>query len=100
MPRVHDRGGWPTQEPIDRTEHQLADWERRVDALHILLGNKGLRRTDEMRRAIESLPPKEYQSLSYYERWTAALEMLLVEKKILSVAEIDQKMAEVEAGEG
>ena len=100
MPRVHDRGGWPTQEPIDRTEHQLADWERRVDALHILLGNKGLRRTDEMRRAIESLAPGEYQSLSYYERWTAALEMLLVEKKILSVAEIDQKMAEVEAGEG
>ena len=99
MPRVHDRGGWPTQEPIDRTEHQLADWERRVDALHILLGKRGLRRTDEMRRAIESLTPEEYQSLSYYERWTAALETLLVEKKILSVAEIDQKVAELEARE-
>ena len=100
MPGVHDRGGWPTQEPIDRTEHQLADWERRVDALHNLLGNKGLRRTDEMRRAIESLALGEYESLSYYERWTAALETLLVEKNILTVAEINQKVAELEAREG
>ena len=100
MPRVHDRGGWPTQEPIDRTEHQLADWERRVDALHNLLGNKGLRRTDEMRRAIESLALGEYESLSYYERWTAALETLLVEKNILTVADINQKVAELEAREG
>lgn len=99
MPRVHDRGGWPTQEPIDRTEHQLSDWERRVDALHILLGKRGLRRTDEMRRAIESLAPGEYQSLSYYERWTAALETLLVEKKILTVSEINRKVAELEARE-
>jgi hypothetical protein len=100
MPRVHDRGGWPSQEPIDRTEHQLADWERRVDALHLLLGKKGLRRTDEMRRAIESLPLGEYESLSYYERWTAALETLLLEKKILTAEEINQKVAELEAREG
>ncbi len=71
MPAVHDRGGWPTDEPIDQVEHQLMDWERRLDALHGVLGGKGLRRTDGMRRAIESLEPEEYQTLSYYERWTA-----------------------------
>ena len=53
MPKAHDRGGWPTNEPIDRTEHHLMDWERRVDALHLVLGLKGIRTTDEMRRAIE-----------------------------------------------
>ena len=47
MPQVHDRGGWPTDEPIDREEHVLSDWERRVDAMHNVLSYKGLRRTDD-----------------------------------------------------
>lgn len=93
MPKVHDRGGWPTDEPIERTEHDLADWERRVDALHMVLGEKGVRSVDEMRRAIENLEPRLYESLSYYERWTAALESLMIEKGILTAEEIDRKMA-------
>ena len=96
MPRVHDRGGWPTDEPIDRSEHQLMDWERRMDALHAVLGAKGLRSTDEMRRAIESLPPQQYEAMSYYERWTAALEILLLEKGVLSRDEIDRKITQLE----
>ena len=54
MPKVHDRGGWPNEDPIDQSEHVLSDWEVRVDALHMVLGEKGVRTTDEMRRAIES----------------------------------------------
>ena len=96
MPRVHDRGGWPTKEPIDQSDHQLMDWERRMDALHAVLGEKGLRRTDEMRRAIESLEPEKYETMSYYERWTAALEILLVEKGLLTSTEIDGKIAQLE----
>jgi hypothetical protein len=99
MPKVHDRGGWPTDQPIDRSEHQLMDWERRMDALHGVLGQKGLRSTDEMRRAIESLEPEQYESLSYYERWTAALEILLLEKGVLTREEIDRKVAELEQQE-
>jgi hypothetical protein len=98
MPKVHDRGGWPTQEPIERGEHELADWERRVDALHMVLGEKGVRSTDEMRRAIENLEPRLYESLSYYERWTAALESLMIEKGILTAEEIDRKMADLSSG--
>ena len=30
---VHDRGGLPTDEPIDRSEHTLEDWEILTDAL-------------------------------------------------------------------
>ena len=96
MPRPHDRGGIPTDEPINRSEHELMDWEQRVDALHQVLGRKGIRSTDEMRRAIESLEPDTYQALSYYERWTAALEILMVEKGILSTQEIDGKMADLD----
>lgn len=93
MPRVHDRGGWPTEEPINRSEHEMMDWERRMDALHQVLGQKGLRSTDEMRRAIESLEPAAYESMSYYERWTAALEILLVEKGVLTPEEIDAEVS-------
>ena len=96
MTGIHDRGGWPTDEPIDQSEHVLMDWERRVDGLHAVLGGKGLRTTDEMRRAIESLEPELYEAMSYYERWTAALEIILLEKGILTKEEIDRKFAEVQ----
>ena len=96
MPKARDRGGWPNNEPIDRAEHHLMDWERRMDALHAVLAQKGVRTTDETRRAIESLEPGQYEALSYYEKWTAALETLMVEKGILSTAEIDQKMTSLE----
>lgn len=96
MPRIHDRGGRPTDEPIDQSEHQLMDWERRMDALHGVLGAKGLRSVDEMRRAIESLEPTLYESTSYYEKWTAALEVLLLEKGVLTREEIDRQVAELE----
>ncbi len=62
-----------------------------------VLGRKGIRSTDEMRRAIESLDLERYESMSYYERWTAALEILMVEKGILSTEEIDRKMADLES---
>ena len=95
MPRPHDRGGWPTQESIDRGEHQLTDWERKMDALGSALAEKGMVSVDEMRRAIEDIPAKEYESISYYERWVSAIETLLVEKSILSREEIDDKAEEI-----
>jgi len=100
MPKVHDRGGWPTEEPIDQTDHQYLDWEVRVDALHMVLGAKGVRTTDEMRRAIESLDLEKYESLSYYEKWTAALEILMLEKGILDSDEIDRKMDQLSPRSG
>ena len=98
MPQPHDRGGWPDSGPVDRSEHDYADWELRVDALHMVLGAKGIRTTDEMRRAIESLDAGQYEALGYYERWTAALELLMVEKGILTAGEIDGKAAQLDAG--
>ena len=99
MARVHDRGGWPPKQPIDQSDHQLMDWERRMDALHGVLGAKGLRTTDEMRRAIESLEPQQYEAMSYYERWTAAMEILMVEKGMLTTEEIDRMVAAIVARE-
>ena len=96
MPRVHDRGGWPDAGPIDKSEHDYSLWEKRTDALLMLLGQQNARilRVDELRRAIESLPPDAYEKMKYYERWITAVEALLVEKGILTQEEIDRKAEE------
>ena len=45
---------------------------------------------------MESLPRDVYESLSYYERWIAGAEIILVEKGILTREEVDAKMAEID----
>jgi nitrile hydratase len=67
-------------------------WEKRTDAIRGVLGAKQIIRTDELRRAIESIEPAQYERLSYYERWLMAIEMLLIEKGLLTREEIDRKM--------
>ena len=91
MSGVHDMGGRPSDDPIDQSDHTLMDWERRVYALVGALREKRLINTDELRRGIESIPPDAYESLTYYERWSASLELLLVEKEFLTSEEIDTR---------
>ena len=93
MSAVHDMGGRPNEDPIDRSEHILMDWERRTNALVGVLRERRLINTDELRRGIEEIPPREYESLTYYERWSASVERLLVEKGLLTTEEIDARAA-------
>ena len=88
----HDLGGTGGG-PVDKGQHEVEDWERLADAITIALDKRGLKTTDEHRRAQESLP--DYGELSYYERWTAATERLLVEKGILTAEEIDARAKEI-----
>ena len=97
MPAVHDRGGLPCDEPIDRAEHEWADWEHVTNALVGVLRRHGLINVDELRRGIETMAPAEYESAGYYERWSASIETLLVEKGVLTVAEIDAVAATLAA---
>ena len=69
-------------------------WEKRTDALLRCLWERGILNVDEHRRAIESIEPGAYETLSYYERWLFALESLLIEKGIVTRAEIDRKIEE------
>ncbi len=63
-----------------------ADWEARVYAVVRTLQRRGVinKEFDNLRDAIERIPPAEYLSLSYYERWLRATEMLLAEKGLLA----------------
>ena len=93
----HDVGGRAHDLAIDRSEHVLADWELLTDAINQALAVKGIRRTDELRRAVEELDERSYVELSYYERWAAATEALLVEKGLVSRAEVDARSEQLAA---
>ena len=89
---VHDTGGRPTSEPIDRTEHELEDWELLTDALVGALGRAGVMNVDELRRGIESMPPDEYERAGYYERWLYSVETILGEKGVLAPGELEARL--------
>jgi hypothetical protein len=97
MPRTHDVGGRQGG-PIERGEHQLAEWEILAEALSGALGRKGIRTTDENRRAREDMDSELYLSLSYYERFIVGNEAILVEEGILTPQEVDQRLAELDGG--
>lgn len=90
----HDLGGLPAG-PVDTTPHDMTFWEKQIDALNALLSQKGLRRVDENRRYIETLGDDAYNTLSYYERWTAALARQLIDKGVFTQDEIDAKVAQI-----
>lgn len=92
----HDIGGLPGAGPIDKSEHQFSDWEILADAVNQALGARGIKRTDEMRRAREEMDSETYRDLIYYERWIASIEAILIEKKILTREEIDRRQAQFE----
>ncbi len=58
---------------------------------------RGYWSVDEMRRAIESLAPSDYLSFTYYQKWLAALHLLVKEKGVLSQIEIDRRVASLRA---
>jgi hypothetical protein len=89
---VHDRGSWPTDSPIDRSEHELEEWEVLTDALVGALSSKRVMNVDELRRGIESMPVEEYEAASYYERWLYSAETILTEKGVLEAGELDRRL--------
>jgi Nitrile hydratase beta subunit len=94
---VHDIGGLDLG-PIDREDHDLALWEKRVDAMMIVLyAKKGLFTVDAMRRVIEGYGQQDYDSIGYYDKWVRALRNLMIEQDILSKDAIDAKIVEVRA---
>lgn len=93
---IHDIGGLPAG-PVEATEHDYALWEKRVDAMLVLLSKKGLITVDELRRNIESLGREAYDDMSYYERWISSITQTLIQRGTISIDELGRKIAEVQA---
>jgi nitrile hydratase len=49
---------------------------------------RGIYNLDEFRDAVERMPAQQYLAASYYERWFHAISTLLMEKGVLTVAEM------------
>jgi nitrile hydratase len=81
MNGIHDMGG---MEGFGRVIREINEpvfhfaWERRMWAIGALAGFRV--NPDEFRHAIERIPPADYLTLSYYERWLRAAEGLYAEK--------------------
>jgi hypothetical protein len=93
---AHDIGGLDFG-PIDRSEHDLALWEKRVDAMLVLLVSprKGAFKIDAMRRVIEDYGQQQYDRTTYYEKWIRAIRNLLVEQEVLTRSELEARLAAV-----
>jgi nitrile hydratase len=95
MARMNDVGGVEGFGSIDTTEDSEpfhADWEARVYALVMALLARELFTRSEHRDAVERLPPTRYLESSYYERWLAGVETLLVERGVLDAAAIEEEV--------
>jgi nitrile hydratase alpha subunit len=90
----HDMGGLPGG-PVDPTDHTFAPWQKRIEATVrlALMSPKNRFTVDQFRRAIEELPANIYDSLTYFEKWIAALSNLLVARGALAKAEVDASIA-------
>jgi len=91
----HDVGGRDGPN-VQRDEHDHVLWERRVDAMMMLLSSRKLLVVDELRRNIEALGPGAYETMDYYERWVAAITNAMVERGVITGDELGRRMAEVE----
>jgi hypothetical protein len=98
----HDMGGLPAGK-VERTEHDYADWERRVDALMVLLsgirGGKKLMTVDELRKNVEAIGPDAYEKMSYYERWVTSITQTMIQRGVITTEELGRKMQEVQSRE-
>jgi Nitrile hydratase beta subunit len=101
--RIHPRGphdiGGTGGPPVVKDEHEPVFWERRVDAMMMLLTHpsRKLLILDELRRNVEALGPGAYERMDYYERWIAAITNAMLERGVVTSDELGRKMAEVQA---
>ena len=96
MRGYHDLGGSPGAS-LNLEDHKYEPWEKRVDAMLVMLIERNVITLDEHRRVHESLGDRAYAELPYYERWIASTANLFVMKGVISIVEIANKMLEIES---
>jgi nitrile hydratase len=87
----HDLGGAHGFGPVaPEADEPLfhAAWERRAFAVTLAMGATGAWNIDMSRHARERIPPADYLASSYYEIWTKGVERLILERGLVSAAEL------------
>ncbi len=98
MRSYHDMGGLAAGKIVPQ-EHTYEPWEKRVDALMMLLSHpsRQLLTVDELRCNIETLGPQAYDRMTYYERWMHAICQTLVQRGVITLDELGRRMEQVKA---
>ena len=102
MNSIHDMGGMHGYGPIVREESEPVfhhEWEGKALALARIALAGGLFNLDEFRHVQERMPPVQYLTIPYYERWLEGTITMLAEKGVISADEFDARLAEL-SGDG
>lgn len=76
---------------MERVETPPNHWQKRMEAMRDCLARRSspVMHVDEMRRAIEEMPAAAYDTLDAYQRKTAAIRIVLMEKGVLDRNEME-----------
>ena len=91
MNGVHDMGGMHGMGPVEPERDEPVfhhRWEARAFAIVRAMGAFGRWNIDASRHQRELIPAAEQLRMTYYERWLAGLEELLIRHGFLSAAEL------------
>jgi len=94
MDGIHDLGGKQGFGRVRFTHDASAfhaEWDVRANSLYVFAVRRGIFNMDEYRYAIERMDPRHYLTASYYERSLTSLATLLVEKGVVTHAELEQR---------
>jgi nitrile hydratase subunit beta len=86
---IHDMGGMQDMGPVRGESSEPVfhvEWERRIFALFNALDIQWPAR----RAQLELIPPADYLRMSYYERWLAAIEPLMMKAGMLTSEELER----------
>lgn len=92
MDGIHDLGGMHGFGRVERAADEPvfhAVWEARIFALTLAVPYSVRFSDDHFRRTMEWMPPADYLSATYYERWLATLTALLQESGVVTRSELE-----------
>ena len=96
MNGIHDLGGMHGMGPIQPEKSEPvfhARWEARVYAMARAMGAWRKWNIDASRHQRELIPPAEWLRMSYYEKWLAGLIELMIDKGLVTRAEVESGQA-------
>ena len=92
MNGIHDIGGMDNIGPVNIEKDEPVfhdDWEGKVYAMTLATMGAGIFVTDEVRYMTETIPPQDYLTFKYYEKWLYSLEQLMLQKKVVTREELE-----------
>ncbi|MEL0001772.1 MAG: hypothetical protein VW620_02080 [Rhodospirillales bacterium] len=98
MPRLPSDYGGQEAGPIDRSEYVPTLFDKRVDALRLLMGKVDPAMTSDVsRRTQEELDQETYDGAPYYGRWLLGLQKSLIERGHIGADELAERIGKLKS---